>query len=64
MADHTDRVTETVGTSPESVETAIRNGLQRAGQTLRHLDSGSRRPSARTARLIGRRLGMILRAVT
>ncbi|GAA4227030.1 dodecin family protein [Actinomadura meridiana] len=38
MADHTYRVTEIVGTSPESVETAIRNGVRRAGQTLRHLD--------------------------
>lgn len=38
MADHTYRVTEIVGTSPEGIETAIRNGLHRAGQTLRHLD--------------------------
>jgi flavin-binding protein dodecin len=27
-----------VGTSPESVETAVRNGIRRASQTLRHLD--------------------------
>jgi flavin-binding protein dodecin len=38
MTDRTYRVTEIVGTSPASVEAAIRNGLQRAAQTLRHLD--------------------------
>ncbi len=38
MTNHTYRVTEIVGTSPEGMETAIRNALQRAGQTLRHLD--------------------------
>ncbi|MFI0408518.1 dodecin [Actinomadura sp. 3N508] len=38
MTDRTYRVTEIVGTSPESVEAAIRNGVRRAGQTLRHLD--------------------------
>lgn len=38
MTNHTYRVTEIVGTSPEGMETAIRNALRRAGQTLRHLD--------------------------
>jgi flavin-binding protein dodecin len=38
MTDHTYRVTEIVGTSPESIETAIRNALGRAGETLRNLD--------------------------
>lgn len=38
MTDRTYRVTEIVGTSPESVETAVRNGIRRASQTLRHLD--------------------------
>ena len=38
MSDHTYRVTEIVGTSPESVEQAIRNGIARANQTLRNLD--------------------------
>lgn len=38
MTDRTYRVTEIVGTSPESVESAIRNGVRRASQTLRHLD--------------------------
>ena len=38
MSDRTYRVTDIVGTSPDSVEAAIRNGIRRAGQTLRHLD--------------------------
>ena len=38
MTDRTYRVTEIVGTSPDSVEGAVRNGLRRAAQTLRHLD--------------------------
>jgi flavin-binding protein dodecin len=38
MTDHTYRVTEIVGSSPESIDTAIRNGLARASATLRHLD--------------------------
>jgi dodecin len=38
MADHTYRVTDIVGTSPDGIETAIRNALRRAGQTLRHMD--------------------------
>ncbi|GAA2453015.1 dodecin family protein [Actinomadura vinacea] len=38
MTDRTYRVTEIVGTSPDSVDDAVRNGLRRAGQTLRHLD--------------------------
>ena len=36
--DNTYRVTEIVGTSPESVQQAIRNGTSRAAQTLRNLD--------------------------
>jgi dodecin len=36
--DHTYRVTEIVGSSPESVDRAIRNGLARANATLRNLD--------------------------
>jgi hypothetical protein len=32
------RVTEIVGTSTEGVDNAIRNGIDRAAQTLRHLD--------------------------
>jgi flavin-binding protein dodecin len=38
MSDHTYRVTEIVGSSPESVQQAIRNGVARAGQTLRNLE--------------------------
>ncbi len=38
MANRTYRVTEIVGTSPEGVDAAVRNGVHRAGQTLRHLD--------------------------
>ena len=38
MSNHTYRVSEIVGTSPEGSDQAIRNGLERAAQTLRHLD--------------------------
>jgi flavin-binding protein dodecin len=38
MSDRTYRVTEIVGTSQESLEAAIRNGVERAARTLRHLD--------------------------
>jgi dodecin len=38
MSDHTYRVTEIVGSSPDSIDQAIRNGVQRAGRTLRNLD--------------------------
>ncbi|WP_370248568.1 dodecin [Nocardioides sp.] len=38
MTNRTYRLTEIVGTSNESVDAAIRNGIERAGQTLRHLD--------------------------
>ena len=36
--DHTYRVTEIVGSSPDSVDQAIRNAITRARATLRHLD--------------------------
>lgn len=36
--DHTYRVTEVVGTSTDSVQQAIRNGVSRASETVRHLD--------------------------
>jgi flavin-binding protein dodecin len=38
MPDHTYRVTEIVGTSPDSVAQAIRNGVARASQTVHNLD--------------------------
>ncbi|MCF3103620.1 MULTISPECIES: dodecin [Streptomyces] len=38
MTHHTYRVTEIVGSSPDGVDQAVRNGLARASQTLRNLD--------------------------
>lgn len=38
MSNRTYRVTEIVGTSPESITDAVENGIARAGKTLRHLD--------------------------
>jgi dodecin len=38
MSNHVYRVTEIVGSSPESVQQAIRNGVERAAQTLRNLE--------------------------
>ena len=38
MADRTYKKVEIVGTSPDGVDTAIRNGLARASRTLRNLD--------------------------
>ena len=38
MSDRTYRVTEIVGTSTESLQQAVRNGVARAAQTIRHLD--------------------------
>jgi flavin-binding protein dodecin len=38
VADHTYGITEIVGTSPDSVQQAIRNGIARASQTVRNLD--------------------------
>ena len=38
MTNRTYRVTEIVGTSPDGIEQAIRNGVERASQTLRHID--------------------------
>jgi flavin-binding protein dodecin len=32
------RVTEVVGTSSESIHQAVRNGVERASHTVRHLD--------------------------
>jgi dodecin len=36
--DHVYRVTEIVGSSPESSDQAVRNAIARAQATLRHLD--------------------------
>jgi dodecin len=38
MTDNVYSVSEIVGTSPEGVDAAIRNAIQRAGRTLRNLD--------------------------
>ncbi|GAA0399061.1 dodecin [Streptomyces luteireticuli] len=38
MPNHTYRVTEIVGSSADSMDDAIRNGIARAAQTLRELD--------------------------
>ena len=38
MGNRTYRVTEIVGTSDQGVDQAIRNGIARAAETLRHLD--------------------------
>jgi flavin-binding protein dodecin len=38
MTDRTYRVTEIVGTSPEGIDQAIRNGVERAARTQRHVD--------------------------
>jgi hypothetical protein len=38
MTDHTYRVTEIVGSSPDGIEPAINSAITRASQTLRHLD--------------------------
>jgi flavin-binding protein dodecin len=38
MTDRTYRVTEIVGTSTDSVQHAVRNGVRRASETIRHLD--------------------------
>ena len=38
MSNRTYRITEIVGTSPDGIDQAIRNGIARASRTLRHLD--------------------------
>ena len=38
MSDATYKVTEVVGTSADSIQQAVRNGIARASETLRNLD--------------------------
>lgn len=38
MSSRTYRVSEIVGTSPEGIDQAVRNGIERAARTLRHVD--------------------------
>ena len=38
MASRTYGLTEIVGTSPDGIDQAVRNGISRAGQSTRHVD--------------------------
>ena len=38
MADHTYGISEIVGTSPDSIQQAVRNGVTKASSTVRNLD--------------------------
>ncbi len=38
MSDHIYRVTEVVGSSPDSVQQAIRNGIDRVARTVRNVE--------------------------
>ena len=38
MSDHVYRVTEVVGSSPDSVQQAIRNGVARVSRTVRNVE--------------------------
>jgi dodecin len=38
MADHTYGISEIVGTSPDSIQQAVRNGVAKASSTVRNLD--------------------------
>ncbi len=38
MSNHTYGVTELVGSSPDGIEQAVRNGIARSAQTVRNLD--------------------------
>ena len=38
MSDHVYRVTEVVGSSPDSVQQAIRNGVERVSRTVRDVE--------------------------
>ena len=38
MTDHVYRVTEVLGTSPDSVQQAIRNGIERVSRTVRNVE--------------------------
>ncbi len=38
MSSRTYRLTEIVGTSPEGIDQAVRNGVSRASESLRHVD--------------------------
>lgn len=38
MSEHTYRVTNIVGSSPDSIQQAIRNGVSRSSKTIRNLE--------------------------
>ena len=38
MSEHIYKMVEIVGSSPQGVDTAIRNAVERASKTLKHLD--------------------------
>ncbi len=38
MSDHVYRLSEIVGSSPVSVDEAVRNAIAKAGQTVRHIE--------------------------
>jgi len=38
MSAHTYKLTEIVGTSPDTIDSAIRNGLEKAAKSVRNLD--------------------------
>lgn len=38
MSEHTYKLVEIVGSSPQGVDNAIRNAIERASKTLHHLD--------------------------
>ena len=38
MVNHTYRVSEIIGTSPDGIDAAIRSGVARAAETIRNLD--------------------------
>ncbi|HEX3908049.1 MAG TPA: dodecin [Mycobacteriales bacterium] len=38
MPDHTYGISEIVGTSPDSIHQAVRNGVEKASSTVRNLD--------------------------
>jgi flavin-binding protein dodecin len=38
VSEHTYRVTEVIGSSPESVQQAIRNGIDRVARTVRNVE--------------------------
>jgi flavin-binding protein dodecin len=38
VSNRTYRVTEVVGTSPDGIDDAIKNAIERASHTIRHLD--------------------------